>query len=103
MVKRAPGLEKTVGQMDILTNTMKAQVGAPRRPVSRSLTPDRGPGAAPPRARRRTRDSPRSNSELKIDDILLEIQTVLAELRGGKSGRRGLRWRLKPWAARGAH
>src|SRR5258708_19075795 len=101
MVKRVTGMEKTVGQIDILTNTMKAQVARLEDQVKTlsaqvealSKAPTTGTPVQPAVEQAKT---------LKIEDILLEIQTVLAELRGGKSKADEAAVRLKPWAQHAA-
>ncbi len=101
MVKRVTGMEKTVGQIDILTNTMKAQVARLEDQVKTlsaqvealSKAPTTGTPVQPAVEQAKT---------LKIEDILLEIQTVLAELRGGKIKADEAAVRLKPWAQHAA-
>lgn len=104
VVKRVTGLEKKVGEMDILTNTMKAQVARLEDQVKTlnaqvealSKAPPAGvpAGAAP---------APVDQAKaMKIEDILLEIQTVLSELRAGKIKTDEAAVRLKPWAQHAA-
>jgi hypothetical protein len=101
LVKRTNGLEKKVGEMDILSNTMKSQV-ARLEELLKSLqaqvealskAPATGTSAAPGTG---------ETAKLKVEEILLEIQTVLAELRGGKIKQDEAATRLKPWAQHAA-
>ena len=101
LVKRTNGLEKKVGEMDILSNTMKSQV-ARLEELLKSLqaqvealskAPPSGTSAAPGTG---------ETAKLKVEEILLEIQTVLAELRGGKIKQDEAVTRLKPWAQHAA-
>jgi hypothetical protein len=103
MVKRVTGLEKTVGQMDILTNTMKAQVARLEDQVKTLNAQVEALSKAPPSGTPVTPGQPAvEQAKLKIEDILLEIQTVLAELRGGKIKADEAAVRLKPWAQHAA-
>jgi outer membrane murein-binding lipoprotein Lpp len=104
LVKRTNGLEKKVGEMDITVNTMKAQVErledqtktlrAQMEGISKS-----GPaGVSNP-------GQPAGGEQaktLKIEDILLEVQTTLSELRSGKIKADEAATRLKPWAQHAA-
>ncbi|HLY08300.1 MAG TPA: HEAT repeat domain-containing protein [Planctomycetota bacterium] len=104
VVKRVTGMEKKVGELDILTNTMKAQVARLEDQVKTlnaqvealSKAPPAGPVGVPgqpPAEQAKT---------LKIEEILLEIQTVLAELRTGKIKVDEAAAKLKPWAQHAA-
>jgi hypothetical protein len=104
VVKRVTGLEKKVGEMDILTNTMKAQVARLEDQVKTlnaqvealSKAPPAGVPAGPGQV-------PVDQAKtMKIEDILLEIQTVLVELRSGKIKADEAAVRLKPWAQHAA-
>ncbi|MBV8881929.1 MAG: HEAT repeat domain-containing protein [Planctomycetaceae bacterium] len=103
LVKRANGLEKKVGEMDILTGAMKAQVAGLEDKVKTLQAQVEALSKAPPSG------SPAGNTPaaetaktLKIEEILLEIQTVLAELRSGKIKADEAATRLKPWAQHAA-
>lgn len=104
IVKRVTGLEKTVGQVDILTNTMKAQVARLEDQVKTLNAQIEALSKAPPTGTPGTPGQPavEQAKTLKIEDILLEIQTVLAELRGGKIKADEAAVRLKPWAQHAA-
>jgi len=101
MVKRVTGLEKTVGQIDILTNTMKAQVARLEDQVKTLNAQIEALSKAPTSSTPGTPAVEQAKT-LKIEDILLEIQTVLAELRGGKIKADEAAVRLKPWAQHAA-
>ncbi len=103
LVKRTNGLEKKVGEMDILVQTMKAQV-ARLEDIAKTLqgqidalgkAPAPNPGtpeqAATPGAK-----------QMKIEDILLEVETVVTQLRGGKIKNEEAITRLKPFAQHAA-
>jgi hypothetical protein len=104
MVKRVTGLEKTVGQMDILTNTMKAQVARLEDQVKTLNAQVEALSKAPPSGSPGVPGQPavEQAKTLKIEEILLEIQTVLAELRGGRLKADEAAARLKPWAQHAA-
>lgn len=104
VVKRTTGLEKKVGEMDIMVNTMKAQVARledlaktmqgqidalGRAPAQNPSTPG-GTGVV---------DVPK---QLKIEEILLEVETVITQLRGGKIKTEEAVTRLKPFAQHAA-
>src|SRR5436190_2846021 len=90
--------------MDILTNTMKAQVvrleeqlkTAQAQIEALSKSPSTGGPAIPGQTGTDTAKT------LKIEEILLEIQTVLAELRAGKLKADEAATRLRPWAQHAA-
>lgn len=103
MVKRVTGLEKTVGQMDILTNTLKAQVARLEDQTKTLNAQVEALSKAPPSGAPANPGQPAiEQAKLKTEDILLEIQTVLAELRGGKIKADEAAVRLKPWAQHAA-
>ncbi len=103
LVKRANGLEKKVGEMDILVNDLKAQV-ARLDDLNKRLRADvdalgKAPATAPavpgqPQAE--------TTKALKIEDILLEVETVITQLRGGKIKGDEAAARLKPYAQHAA-
>jgi len=102
LVKRTNGLEKKVGEMDIAVNTMKAQVERledqtkTMRAQIESLSkgPAQGGQAPVPPAG--------EQAKVKVEDILLEVQTTLSELRGGKIKTDEAAAKLKPWAQHAA-
>lgn len=103
LVKRTNGLEKKVGEMDILTNTMKAQVARLEELLKTLQAQVEALAKAPPAAvQGATGVQAEAAKTLKIEEILLEIQTVLAELRGGKIKADEAATRLKPWAQHAA-
>jgi len=99
VVKQVTGLEKKVSELDILTNTMKTQVEKlEERVKSLQATVDslgKAPVAAP--AGNPGQPAAEQAKTLKIEEILLEIQTVLAELRQGKIKQEEAAARLKAW------
>ncbi len=103
LVKRTNGLEKKVGEMDIMVNTMKTQV-ARLEDLTRTLraevdalgkSPAANPGnpGAQPSA---------EAAKAKLEDILLEVETVITQLRGGKLKSDDAVARLKPFAQHAA-
>jgi hypothetical protein len=97
------GLEKKVGEIDIMVNTMKAQI-ARLEDLAKTLqgqidalgkAPASNPGS--PGQRPET-----TKSELKIEEILLEVETVITQLRGGKIKTDEATTRLKPFAQHAA-
>lgn len=104
LVKRTNGLEKKVGEMDILTNTMKAQVARLEELLKTLQAQVETLSKAPPSGLPATPGQPGTEAArtLKIEEILLEIQTVLAELRGGKLKADEAATRLRPWAQHAA-
>ena len=102
LVKRTNGLEKKVGEMDIAVNTMKAQVERledqtkTMRAQIEALS--RGPGAVSAPGQ----PSGDEAKKLKIEEILLEVQTTLSELGSGKIKAYEAATRLKPWAQHAA-
>jgi vacuolar-type H+-ATPase subunit I/STV1 len=104
IVKRVTGLEKTVAQLDTATNTMKAQVERLEDQVKTLNAQMEALSKAPPSGAPALPGQPAAEQArtLKIEEILLEIQTVLAELRGGKIKADEAAVRLKPWAQHAA-
>jgi len=104
IVKRVTGLEKTVGQVDILSNTMKAQVARLEDQVKTLNAQIEALSKAAPSGAPAVPGQPaiEQAKTLKIEDILLEIQTVLAELRAGKIKADEAAVRLKPWSQHAA-
>jgi outer membrane murein-binding lipoprotein Lpp len=103
LVKRTNGLEKKVGELDIMVNTMKAQV-ARLEDLAKTLQGQidalgRAPAPSPAVASQPTAEPART---LKIEDILLEIETVLTQLRSGKIRADEAATRLKPFAQHAA-
>ena len=102
LVKRTNGLEKKVGEMDILLNTMKAQV-ARLEDLARTMqgqidalgkAPAGNPGSSQPAT-----DAAKA---MKLEDVLLEVETVITQLRGGKLKTDEAIQRLKPFAQHAA-
>ena len=103
LVKRTSGLERKVGEIDILTNTMKAQVARLEDLVKTLQAQVEALSKAPPSNTGASTPGTTENAKsLKIEDILLEVQTVLAELRTGKIKQEEAAARLKPWAQHAA-
>ena len=103
LVKRTNGLEKKVGEMDILLNTMKAQV-ARLEDLTRTLraevdalgkAPVQNPGNP-------TQPTTEPAKQVKLEEILLEVETVLTQLRSGKLKSDEAIARLKPFAQHAA-
>jgi hypothetical protein len=102
LVKRTNGLEKKVGEMDILLNTMKAQV-ARLEDLARTMQGQidalgRAPAANPGAPEQPTAPA----AKMKLEDILLEVETVITQLRGGKIKNDEAITRLKPFAQHAA-
>ncbi len=103
LVKRTNGLEKKVGEMDIAVNTMKAQVERledqtkTMRAQIESLSKGTGGAVSVP-----GQPGGDEAKKVKIEDILLEVQTTLSELRSGKIKADEAAARLKPWAQHAA-
>jgi hypothetical protein len=101
VVKRLNGLEKKVGEMDILTTTMKAQVARLEDQTKTLSAQVEALSKAPPSGAP-IQPGGEAAKSMKIEDILLEIQTVLAELRAGKLKTDEAAAKLKPWAQHAA-
>lgn len=102
LIKRTNGLEKKVGEMDILTGTMKSQVARLEELIKTLQAQVDALGKAPAGGNPGNPGATAEASKLKIEEILLEIQTVLAELRGGKLKADEAATRLKPYAQHAA-
>ena len=103
LVKRANGLEKKVGEMDILVNTMKAQV-ARLEDLARTMQGQidalgKAPASNPANPGQPPAETTRT---MKLEDILLEVETVITQLRGGKLKADDAVARLKPFAQHAA-
>lgn len=103
LVKRTGGLEKKVAEMDIMVNTMKAQV-ARLEDLAKTMQGQidalgKAPVQNPGNPGTATAEAPKS---LKIEDILLEVETVVTQLRGGKIKTDEAVTRLKPFAQHAA-
>ncbi|RPH40261.1 MAG: hypothetical protein EHM91_11310, partial [Planctomycetota bacterium] len=103
LVKRTNGLEKKVGEMDILVNDLKAQV-ARLDDLNKRLRADVDALGKAPAATPATPGQPATENSkaLKIEDILLEVETVITQLRGGKIKGDEAASRLKPYAQHAA-
>ncbi|HUR38520.1 MAG TPA: hypothetical protein VM222_03460, partial [Planctomycetota bacterium] len=104
LVKRTNGLEKKVGEMDITVNTMKAQVERLEDQTKTLRAQLEGMSKSGP-AGVSNPGQPAGGEEakkLKIEEILLEVQTTLSELRSGKIKADEAATRLKPWAQHAA-
>jgi outer membrane murein-binding lipoprotein Lpp len=103
LVKRVNGLEKKVGEMDILVNDMKAQV-ARLDDLSKRLRADVDAlgKATPANPGNPAQPATENSKALKIEDILLEVETVITQLRGGKIKADEAASRLKPYAQHAA-
>jgi len=103
LVKRTNGLEKKVGEMDITVNTMKAQVERLEdltktlRAQLEGMSKSGPAGVSNP-----GQPAGEQAKTLKIEEILLEVQTTLSELRSGKIKADEAAARLKPWAQHAA-
>jgi outer membrane murein-binding lipoprotein Lpp len=103
LVDRANQMEKKLVEIDILVNTMKAQV-ARLEDLQKTMQGQidalgKAPAQNPAGAGNPTVDAPRT---MKIEDILLEIETVITQLRGGKLKTDEAVTRLKPFAQHAA-
>jgi hypothetical protein len=101
-VKRTNALERKVGEMDILLNTMKAQV-ARLEDIAKTMRAEidsfgKAPSAAPQPGQPATETA----KSIKIEDILLEIETVVTQLRSGKIKTDEAAAKLKPYAQHAA-
>jgi hypothetical protein len=104
LVKRTNGLEKKVGEMDILLNTMKAQV-ARLEDLQRTMQGQidaLGKAPAQNPSNPSNPAQPGEAAKAKIEDILLEVETVITQLRGGKLKVDDAVTRLKPFAQHAA-
>jgi outer membrane murein-binding lipoprotein Lpp len=103
-VKRTTALEKKVGEMDILLNTMKAQV-ARLEDIAKTMRAEIDAfGKAPSPASQPGQQPAGSEAAktIKIEDILLEIETVVTQLRSGKLKTDEAAAKLKPYAQHAA-
>jgi outer membrane murein-binding lipoprotein Lpp len=103
LVKRTGGLEKKVNEMDIMVGTMKAQV-ARLEDIAKTMQGQidalgKAPVQNPRNPDQAVVDVPK---QLKIEDILLEVETVVTQLRGGKIKTDEAVTRLKPFAQHAA-
>jgi hypothetical protein len=104
LVKRTNGMEKKVGDMDILLTTMKAQVERLEDLAKTMRAQIEQLSKAPPSAGPAVLGTPGQEAAkaLKIEDIQLEIVTVLTELRSGKLKTDEAATRLRPYAQHAA-
>lgn len=100
VVKQTTAMEKKISELDILTSTMRTQVEKLEDKVKTLQASVDALGKAPPAtAPSGTPGQPADQAKkLKTEEILLEIQTVLAELRQGKIKQEEAAAKLKPWA-----
>lgn len=103
LVDRANQMEKKLVEVDIMVNTMKAQV-ARLEDLAKTLQGQidalgKAPAANPATPGNPTVDAPKT---MKIEDILLEIETVITQLRTGKLKTEEAATRLKPFAQHAA-
>lgn len=103
LVQRVNGMEKKVGEIDILLNTMKAQV-ARLEDIAKTMQGQidalgKAPAQNPANPGQPAAEAPRT---MKIEDILIEIETVLSQLRSGKLKTEEAVARLKPFAQHAA-
>lgn len=103
LVKRTNGMERKLGEVDILVNTMKAQV-ARLEDLAKTMRAEidslgKAPAAAPQVP---GQPSAETTKTLKIEDILLEVETVVTQLRGGKLKTDEAVAKLKPYAQHAA-
>jgi HEAT repeat protein len=103
LVQRANGLEKKVGEIDILVNTMKAQV-ARLEDIAKTLRAEvdalgKAPSAPSAPGQPAGAETAKTN---RIEDILLEIETVVTQLRSGKIKTDEAVAKLKPYAQHAA-
>jgi hypothetical protein len=106
LVKRTNGLEKKVGEMDIQVNTMKAQV-ARLEDLQRTMQGQidalgRAPSQNPANPSNPQQPPTQTTKQMPIEDILLEVETVITQLRGGKLKTEDAITRLKPFAQHAA-
>jgi outer membrane murein-binding lipoprotein Lpp len=102
LVKRTNGMEKKLGEIDILVNTMKAQV-ARLEDIAKTMRAEIDAlGKAPATAPQPGQPATETTKTLKIEDILLEIETIVTQLRSGKLKTDEAVARLKPYAQHAA-
>ncbi|HVE41770.1 MAG TPA: HEAT repeat domain-containing protein [Planctomycetota bacterium] len=102
LVKRTNGLEKKVGEMDIMVNTMKTQV-ARLEDLTRTLRAEVDALGKSPAGNPANPAQPNTEAaKAKLEDILLEVETVITQLRGGKLKPDDAAARLKPFAQHAA-
>lgn len=99
LVKRTNGVEKKVGEIDILVNTMKAQV-ARLEDLAKTMRAEidalgKAPAAAPAQPGQPAAEAAKT---LKIEDILLEVETIVTQFRSGKLKTDEATAKLKPYA-----
>ena len=104
LVKRTNGMEKKLGEVDILVNTMKAQV-ARLEDIAKTMRAEidalgKAPAAAPAQPGQPGAET--TKAAIKIEDILLEIETIVSQLRSGKLKTEEAAAKLKPCAQHAA-
>ncbi len=104
LVQRTTGLEKKVGDMDIMVKDMKAQIDRLQDIITTlqgriEQLSKNSSGQAPAVPGQPAVDTPKG---LSLEDILTEIETILTQLRGGKIKTDEAVTRLKPWAQHAA-
>jgi len=104
LVQRVNGMEKKVGDIDIQVNTMKAQVARLEDLANTMKGQIEALGKAGPATNPANPGQPpvETTRPMKIEDILLEVETVLSQLRAGKLKVDEAAVRLKPWAQHAA-
>jgi outer membrane murein-binding lipoprotein Lpp len=104
LVQRVNGMEKKVGDIGIQVDVMKAQVARLEDLAKTMQGQIEALGKAGPPANPATPGQlpVETTRPMKIEDILLEIETVLSQLRGGKLKAEEAAVRLKPWAQHAA-
>jgi hypothetical protein len=102
VVKQVTGLEKKVGEMDIMLNTMKAQIARLEDLAKTMQGQIDALGKAPSSNPGTPGQATETTKALKIEDILLEVETVITQLRGGKIKADEAVTRLKPFAQHAA-
>jgi len=102
LVKRTNGMEKKVGEIDILVNTMKAQVARLEDLTKTMRAEIDALGKAPAVAPQPGQPAAETTKTLKIEDILLEIETIVTQLRAGKLKTDEAAAKLKPYAQHAA-
>src|SRR5436190_933293 len=102
LVKRTNGLEKKVGEVDIMLGTMKTQV-ARLEDLARTMRGELDALGKAPSSNPANPGQPSGESaKTRIEDILLEVETVVTQLRGGKIKIEDAVGRLKPFAQHAA-
>jgi hypothetical protein len=102
LVKRTNGLEKKVGEMDIMLGTMKTQV-ARLEDLARTMRGELDALGKAPSSNPANPNQPSVESaKTRLEDILLEVETVVTQLRGGKLKIEEAVARLKPFAQHAA-